>query len=74
MTPEELKRFDEASNHPYECGCEICLEWWDAVGPEEEDDDIDGELPCGCDHVDVSCDAPGCPLNPSSTTVSRGKP
>lgn len=43
MTPEELKRFDEASNHPYECTCEICKEWWEHVGPErddEEDDDV----------------------------------
>lgn len=42
MTPEELKRFDEASNHPYECKCAICKEWWKLVGPERdeaEDDD-----------------------------------
>ena len=35
---EQLKRFDEASNHPYECRCELCLEWWQLVGPEREDD------------------------------------
>lgn len=37
MTPEQLKRFDEASNHPYECDCTICTEWWDLMGPEDED-------------------------------------
>lgn len=36
MTPEELARFDEASNHPYECKCAICKEWWTLMGPEEE--------------------------------------
>lgn len=35
MTLEQLARFDEASNHPYECQCEICKEWWAQV-PEEE--------------------------------------
>ena len=41
MTPEELnelKRFDEASNHPYYCQCDLCKEWWEIVGPEREDD------------------------------------
>ena len=38
MTPEQLKRFDEASNHPYECECEICKEWWSLVPPEEEEE------------------------------------
>jgi hypothetical protein len=38
MTPEELKRFDEASNHPYECKCAICKEWWSLVPLEDEDD------------------------------------
>ena len=47
MTPEELKRFDEASNHPYECRCEVCKEWWQQV-PAEEDQpfgELDEELP-----------------------------
>lgn len=47
MTPEELKRFDEASNHPYACRCAICKEWWRLMGPErsglEEADDADDE-------------------------------
>jgi hypothetical protein len=37
MTPEELKRFDEASNHPYECKCELCKEWWKQVPPEDDE-------------------------------------
>jgi hypothetical protein len=37
VTPEEQKKFDEASNHPYECRCEICQFWWDNVPPEDED-------------------------------------
>jgi hypothetical protein len=37
MTPEQLKRFDEASSHPYECKCDICKEWWAAVPPEEDE-------------------------------------
>jgi hypothetical protein len=35
MTPEELKRFDEASNHPYECKCDICKEWWEQMPKEQ---------------------------------------
>lgn len=37
ITPEALARFDEASNHPYECRCEICLEWWQNMGGPEHD-------------------------------------
>jgi hypothetical protein len=43
MTPEQLKRFDEASNHPYECKCKICKEWWSLVPPE--DDELDSDEP-----------------------------
>lgn len=32
--------FELASNHPYECQCEICKQWWDVVGLEHEDDDL----------------------------------
>lgn len=32
---ERLRRFDEASNHPYECRCELCIEWWSFVPPED---------------------------------------
>lgn len=35
VTPDKLARFDAASNHPYECRCELCKEWWSMV-PEEE--------------------------------------
>lgn len=37
-TPEEIKRFDEASNHPYECNCDLCKEWWEQVPPEDPGD------------------------------------
>lgn len=39
MTPEELARFDAASNHPYECRCAICQEWWTHMGPEDAPED-----------------------------------
>lgn len=56
MTPEELKRFDEASNHPYECKCAICKEWWERVGPEEDDGLC---AVCGGDGVIMACDGDG---------------
>jgi len=37
IDPAQLKRFDEASNHPYECRCDLCKEWWSLVPPEDED-------------------------------------
>ncbi len=39
MTPEQLARFDQASNHPYECRCALCQEWWDHMGPEDAPED-----------------------------------
>lgn len=30
-----LEEFDAASNHPYECKCDLCKRWW-AELPEEE--------------------------------------
>lgn len=39
MKADQLQRFDEASNHPYECRCELCKEWWAQVPPEEDEDD-----------------------------------
>ena len=44
LTPEQLKRFDEASNHPFECDCEICREWWTLM-PPIEDGPVDDEAP-----------------------------
>jgi hypothetical protein len=44
ITPKQLARFDEASNHPYECRCELCKEWWELV-PPEDDGDSDDEAP-----------------------------
>ncbi len=43
MDPEQLKRFDEASNHPYECKCELCREWWALMPPEDDDEDENHE-------------------------------
>lgn len=67
MTPEELRRFDEASNHPYECGCELCKDWWTQAPPE--DDGPEDEPYCECQHepsedegVDNICDCCGKPL------------
>lgn len=35
MTNEEIKEFDEASNHPYECKCSLCLKWWELMGKDK---------------------------------------
>ena len=43
MTDEELARFDEASNHPYECQCALCREWWFHMPPE--DISMPGDMP-----------------------------
>ena len=47
MDPETLRRFDEASSHPFNCDCELCKEWWELV-PQfeewwEEDDEVSSE-------------------------------
>lgn len=41
--------------------CEECM----AYAHELSDD---SDLPCGCDHIDTSCDAPGCPLKRCDAT------
>jgi len=38
MNDQELLQFMQASEHPYDCRCKICYQWWDSVGPEWEDD------------------------------------
>jgi hypothetical protein len=38
-TQDQIAMLDAASNHPYECKCKLCKEWWAACGPEMEDDD-----------------------------------
>lgn len=43
MTADQLQRFDEASNHPYECRCELCKEWWAQVPPEEDEDELNAK-------------------------------
>jgi hypothetical protein len=40
LTDEQLARFDAASNHPYECRCPLCLEWWSLVPPENEEEEM----------------------------------
>ncbi len=40
MNAKELRDFDEASNHSYECKCKLCRRWWQMVGPEPKD------IPC----------------------------
>lgn len=48
LPADELANFDAASNHPYECKCKLCRDWWKACGPEMEDDDTpDGYGPFG---------------------------
>jgi hypothetical protein len=37
VTEEELKEFDEASSHPYECNCDLCKKWHELMGPEPEE-------------------------------------
>lgn len=68
MTADELARFDEASNHPYECRCEKCGEWWAQVPPEDDEPDDNPYCACGHDtsegeEVDNVCDACGKPLS-----------
>lgn len=43
----------------------------DCQSAESDDYHDDFDLPCGCDHVDVSCDAPDCPVRnvPSTKTT-----
>ena len=45
LTPEEQAKFDEASEHPYECRCDLCKLWWANVPPEEEETDFDDDEP-----------------------------
>lgn len=37
MSEDELKEFDEASNHPWECDCDLCKKWHELMGPEPEE-------------------------------------
>ncbi len=30
------ERFIAASDHPYNCRCSICLEWWKSCGPDPD--------------------------------------
>lgn len=35
LTEQELKEFDEATKHPYECKCELCKKWWNVMGKDD---------------------------------------
>jgi hypothetical protein len=37
MSKVDLARFDEASDHAYECNCDLCEDWWDLVGEESDE-------------------------------------
>jgi hypothetical protein len=39
ITKQDLEKFDEASDHPETCQCEICQKWMDMVPPVEDSDD-----------------------------------
>ncbi|MBK8019806.1 MAG: hypothetical protein IPK20_26150 [Betaproteobacteria bacterium] len=33
-----IKLTDIATEHRHDCKCDICLRWWQVMGPEPEDD------------------------------------
>lgn len=37
LTKQDLEKFDQATEHPESCRCEICKQWWDLVPPVEDD-------------------------------------
>jgi len=47
LSGQELKDFDEASNHDYDCKCSKCKKWWNLVGNEDDEDieDINDTAP-----------------------------
>jgi hypothetical protein len=47
VTEEELKEFDEASSHPYECNCDLCKKWHELMGPEPENDQTRNQVQKG---------------------------
>ncbi len=44
LSGQELKDFDEASNHDLACKCSKCEKWWVLVGSDDEED-IDDTAP-----------------------------
>lgn len=32
-----IKLMDIGSEHRHDCKCEVCLRWWEVMGPEPED-------------------------------------
>jgi DnaJ-class molecular chaperone len=45
--PVDLKRFDEATKHPYECRCDLCIEWWEDIGWGDADEEWPKCPTCG---------------------------
>ncbi len=37
LRKEVPKAIVEGSNHPGACRCDICLQWWILMGPEEDE-------------------------------------
>lgn len=35
IEPDEQAVLDSGSSHPYTCRCEVCLNWWVMMGPED---------------------------------------
>ena len=46
-------RFVEATDHPYDCRCEKCMEWWARMGPEDDTGDDFG--PFTADEIERYC-------------------
>lgn len=45
LTPEDQAKFDQASEHPYECKCDLCKLWWANVPPEDDGEEYDDDEP-----------------------------
>jgi len=45
MSEPTARMLLEGSDHPYTCRCDICREWWAALGPEDLGDDKKGYGP-----------------------------
>ena len=37
VCPDCVRLIDIGSNHRYDCKCEVCARWWEAVGPEPDE-------------------------------------
>lgn len=57
---EDFAEFAEASNHPYRCRCQKCLDWWVSVGPDGGEPDNFG--PFTTDEVKARAKERGVPF------------